>query len=291
MHLARATAVYIYIILKFPQLSWYFPLPGRRNFVLVHPSSSQLAAWPLDPHSRGHSDNCRGTPTQETTLLDTHTHSVCPPCANSSIRTFTLCAHSSIRTPTLCAHSRRYSEICRVPTQVYAHPLCANLSIRTPTLCAYSTICTPTLCATQEGILKFAVCPHKYTHTHSVCPLCANSSTCTPTLYAHSSIRTPTLCANSVPTQVYSHPLCVPTQEGILIIDVELLPDTHVHSRRPTQETTPLVVWRPFHQAHSSPHLRDDTASRVEAFSFHLCNCRNLYSGHQPSCFHSHNHC
>ena len=30
--------LYIYIILKLPQLWWHFPLPGRRNFVLVHHS-------------------------------------------------------------------------------------------------------------------------------------------------------------------------------------------------------------------------------------------------------------
>ena len=147
--------IYIYIILKL-QLSWHFPLPGRRNFVLVHPcvhpSSSPLAAWPWDPNSRDNSLKyahplCVPTLCQ---LKYTHTHSVCP---------------------------LKYS---------HAHSACPLRANCTPTLCAHSSIRTPTLCATQEGILKFSVCPLKYTHTHSVCPLCANSSIGTPTLCAHS---------------------------------------------------------------------------------------------------------
>ena len=84
-----------------------------------------------------------------------------------------------------------YTHTLCVPTQVYGHPLCVP---------------------TQEGILKLAVCPLKYTHTHSCVPTQAYAHP----LCAHSSIRTPTLCAHSrrhsetcrVPTQVYAHPLC-----------------------------------------------------------------------------------
>ena len=52
LHLARATAVYIYIILKLPQLSRYFLLPGHRNFVLVHLYSRAPPISCITPYSR-----------------------------------------------------------------------------------------------------------------------------------------------------------------------------------------------------------------------------------------------
>ena len=88
-----------------------------------------------------------------------------------------------------------------------------------------------------------------------------------------------------MPTQVYAHTLCVPTQEGILIITVELLPDTHVHSRRPTQETTPPVVSTP--PSHFTSVIAVIYIQAISPLVFILITIV-LYLRLQPT---SHNHC
>ena len=80
LHLTRAIAVYIYIILKLPQLSWHFPLPGRRNFVLVHYSPTSRV--PL--HTRAplvlvhHSFSCTSRAPLVLVHLSCTTHSRAP---------------------------------------------------------------------------------------------------------------------------------------------------------------------------------------------------------------------
>ena len=129
---------------------------------------------------------------------------------------------------------------------VLVHLLCITpySRISRASLCTRAPIsCTSTLVHhqsraslhTRAPLVNYSIIVHLYSRA----PI-----SCTTLTFAHSRRHSEIYC---VPTQVYGHPLCVPTQEAMLIIAVELLAATHVRSRRPTQETTPPVMWRPFH--------------------------------------------
>ena len=144
LHLARATAVYIYKILKL-QLSWHFPLPGHRNFVLVH-------------HS----------------VLVHQSHVPLLSCTTNLVYHSVL-VHVSCITPYSCTNLVHLSYLCTSRASLCT---CAPISC-TSTLvhqsCAPPISCTTRTCAHSRRHSETCRCPFKYTHAHSVCPLCAHS--------------------------------------------------------------------------------------------------------------------
>ena len=250
---------YCCIYIYYPQQLWQFPLPCRRNFVLVH-------HYVLVHQSRAPLLSC-------TNLVHLYSRA---PISCTSTRVHQSRAPPISCTTRTCAPFVHHSVLMQ---QSHA-PLLSSTN-----LTHHQSRAPLDLVHNQEAILKFTVCPLRHIHTHSVCPLCANSSICTPTLCAHSvhtqegilklasahsSIRTPTLCAHSVHTQegilklagahssictptLCAHPLhtqegilklagahssirtstlcahSVHTQESILMIAVEMLPSAHVH--------------------------------------------------------------
>ena len=160
------------------------------------------------------------------------------------------------------------------PIQCASLHISALLPKRTSTPCAHSV-------PTQEGILKLAVCPLKYTHTHSVHPLCAHSRGYSGLAVcplkkafwnlpcANSSIRTPTLCPLKRAFLTCRVPNLCPLKKAFWN-----LPCAHSSIRTPTL----------------CAHSRDDTANRVEP-SHQTSAIAVIDIGYQPTCFHSHSHC
>ena len=107
LHLARDTAVYIYIILKLPQLSWHFPLPGRLNFVLVHYSPTSRAPRHTSAPLVHHSNSCTSSASLRTTAPLVH-HSVlvhlsCTTPYSCTSRAPLVLMHLSCITPYSCS--------------------------------------------------------------------------------------------------------------------------------------------------------------------------------------------
>ena len=268
LHLARATAVYIYS----PQLSWQFPLPGRRNFVLVH-------HYVLVHQSRAPLLSCTNlvhlysrAPISCTTNLVHHSYlctSRASLCTHATISCTSTLVHQSHAPPISCttrscAQSRRHSEIYRVPTQSNAHPLCV------PTLCQLKYMHTHSvcpLCAHSRRHSETCRCPLKYTHTHSVCPLCAHSRRHSETCW----------CPLK---HMHTHSVCPPCAHSRRHSETCWCPLKYTH----THSVCPLC-------AHSRKHS-DDCRGKATQCARPLTSAIAVIDiGHQHTCFHCHSHC
>ena len=132
LNLARATAVYIYIILKLPQLSWHFPLPGHRNSVLVHHSVHIYIIFKLPQQlSWHHSLPRRGSELKKLPQLSCTTPYSCtsraPLCTRAPL------VHDSILVHLSCTTRTRASLHTRAP--LVNHFVLVHLSCTTPYWC------------------------------------------------------------------------------------------------------------------------------------------------------------